>query len=323
MSSKFKRGDIIISVGGMGYLVGAAYMKNADPRLLPPTKSLYLDSDATAIDEAEGLFDRTLFIGLTGSQVDTIKATPKRFGRSVEEGMTSIAEKHFKRYQAVYGSRTFRVLTLFATAYHLLTIIRTIQAMAIELTKQHNVTRIRPVFVGSTGGGCGSALIVLLSYLFSHPKTRWLLCGGLGEDIFEPIIVFAVDPFTHMHKHQLPHASKIGGNSAAMHTECDMLQHAFCKERSVFNAILHFAFQSSEGVVMSDVEDISRKVSNALIQNQCLSMELASRGTDLFEFRKMDEKYNGDDGTKLGWPHPLKNPFVGPCLFADPRLGEI
>jgi hypothetical protein len=223
---------------------------------------------------------------LNGKQVDTIKATPGRFGQGVEQAMKGAAEEHFKPYLAIFGSRTFRVLTLFALSYHLMPVIKAIKSLAIDLTREHNVTRIRPVIVASTGGGCGSALMVLISYLFSHPETRWLLSGELGEHVFEPIVVFAVDPFTH-------------------------------------NAIVRFAFRSSEGVVVSTVEDISRMVSNALIDNQLLSNELSSRGTDLFEIRKMTEKYTGDDGASLGWPYPLHNPFVGQCLFTDPKVGEI
>ena len=128
-------GDLIIPVGGVGETIVEEYERKAANLSLTPARSLYIDSDAKAIHETDGLFDKSLSIGLTGSQVDTIKATPKRFGLGVEKALTEYALKHFNRNQAMWGSRTLRPLTLPAVAYHLTAIIKAINKNKLFFAK--------------------------------------------------------------------------------------------------------------------------------------------------------------------------------------------
>ncbi|MGE3779538.1 MAG: hypothetical protein AB7F89_20280, partial [Pirellulaceae bacterium] len=155
-----------------------------------PMRSIYVDTEPGTIPEVDVKLD----LGLTPDDVAALTADPGLIGPMAELMYANYPQ--FLQPESIRnGSRTIRLNTQLAVEYHLDRIQRVLHQVIRDLVRHGGVNQILPVFFGSTGGGAGSALIVLWGLLFADRDFRANITSGLSPNLLDVPVAVVTEPF--------------------------------------------------------------------------------------------------------------------------------
>ncbi|MEL7499523.1 MAG: hypothetical protein AAFN77_18105 [Planctomycetota bacterium] len=318
-------GFIVFVMGGVGKRAGIQFMKMLrNLGLHEKVVVVYLDTDGGDLNDKEvrEYFDIVVDLSLSPGQIETVRENAGCFGPAVEFVVRKYGAQLVNEYEAQAGSRTIRMLTLLSFAYYLPAILDVIHKASCMLMGRGLTRFIKPVMISSSGGGCGSAVQVLLAYCFGQKKLKRQIRYGLPSHIHSPITAVLAEPFTLARLHKPPHRDRILSNSAATTIETESLDAAL----KPYEVIYHLAFTNSSGVILSSVQDLDRVLGNAILQILICTDVVASRRADTFAIGKQLDRYQGLDSHRFGLEFGMSHEFVDRNLFTrdldNPFTGE-
>lgn len=279
-------GFLLIACGGTGREAAqtyhAAYHRdNAPfPMLLTLVDSEYL---------FPAFVDVVIPIGIDAHRLQAIIADPKAYGP-----VTECVVKHYGHYlrdgaAIVHGSGTLRFLTHMCTEISMTTILRNMKAAILRLKKM-GANTIVPLLISSTGGGAGSALVIIFGKLFSEPHFVASVTKGLSPHILEKPVAFVSEPFALASLHHETQANRILANSYAFRVEA-----AYLESRHAFQMIFHQSLANDAGTVLDRPEEIYKGLGLAAYQF-CHNVDyIKARFEDTVENAKLFGRYLGHD----------------------------
>ena len=293
-----RKGYLAMACGGTGCnsleAMVAAYHRDDYPF---PMITLLMDTDITY----PPFIDVVIPIGIDAEKLQAIVADPAAYGP-----VTEAVVKHYPHYvkdgvAIESGSGTLRFLTQMCVEVHLSRILCQLK-YAIRCLKKMGVRTIVPILLSSTGGGAGSALIVLLGMLFSDKYFVASITKGLNPHILEKPIAFVSEPFAFADMHHETQANRILGNAYAFRVET-----AYLEARHAFQMIFHQSLASDGGAVLDSPDEIYKGLGLAAYQFCQNAPYIKARFLDTVENAKLFGRYLGHDVPealipKESWP---------------------
>lgn len=277
---------LVIAAGGSGFLA-AKYIRalfEADNRPFP-LWLMQMDTDPTSA----GYFDSSVPIGLNGVKIDALRCNPQKFGPTVARII-----EHYKDFlhpeDVGHGSRTVRALTQLSFLYHKAAIRRALRQAIISLKHEGGFEYIIPVILGSSGGGTGSALLILLPLALLEPSFHGVLIEGLPPGTLRAPIGFVVEPFAYAEKHLTIHANKILSNAFAFRAEC-----AAIERRKAYKYVFHLGLANEFGTVLDEPAEVARVLGTSVYQFQRHWADIKPRYVDTVDVQVIDGRYQGED----------------------------
>ena len=276
-----------IPLGGSGFHAAAhvRQLHEADNRPFP-MRLVQIDTDPTTAP----YIDEAIPIGLDGVKIDAICANPHKFGPTVP----AILE-HFGDFlhpeDITHGSRTVRALTQLAFEFHRPGILRALRRVLLDLKHEGGFDHIMPVLFGSSGGGAGSALLILLALAFLNRSFRAMLTEGFHAGILHTPVAFVVEPFAYAEKHHTLHANKILANAFALRIES-----AAIERRKAYKYIYHLGLANEHGTVLDQPAEIARVLGTSVYQFQRHWADaIKPRNVDTVDVHVINGQYRGED----------------------------
>ncbi len=293
-------GFVTVLVGGVGLGAGEVHRQRYEADGRPfPNVTVALDTDPVTGEHV----DETIHIGLDGGKLDALKADPARFGRAAEVICQRMGN-YLTPEDATNGSRTIRSLTQVAFAFHETQIAIGLRKAIHRLVDSHRVKSVIPVLVGSSGGGTGSALHVLLPHKLRDPVFRQRVLQGFDTSLLQSPICFVSDPYALAHVHSAPHAAKILANAYAFRIESAALERAHATKY-----VIHIGFANSKGTILSQPALINRVLGTSVYEFQRGWPELKSRFVDTADVNALSDKgYTGSDLPEIRLAQRLTKP---------------
>ena len=279
-------GFLKIACGGTGREALETYVSayRRDDRPFPMVSTL-VDTE-----EAYPPFvDDVVPIGIEAERLQAIIADPAAYGP-----VTEAVVEHYEHYlrdgaAIVHGSGTVRFLTQMSAEVHLSEIVRKIKA-AVRRLKKIGARTIVPLLVSSTGGGAGSALVVIFGNLFSDPCFVASITRGLNPHILQKPVAFVSEPFALADLHNETQANRILGNAYAFRVEV-----AYLEARHAFQMIFHQSLANDGGTVLDSPDEIYKGLGLAAYQF-CRNIHyIKARFEDTVENAKLFARYLGHD----------------------------
>lgn len=274
---------------GLGGSARAAFptidcMYQADGKPFP-MRSVYADTEPGMISAADVKLD----LGLTPDDVAALKADPGIFG--------PMAELMFENYPQFLqpesirnGSRTIRLNTQLAVEVRLDRILETLHQAIRDLVRLGNVSQVLPVFFASTGGGAGSALVVLMGILFANRDFRALITNGLSPNLLDTPVAVVTEPFAYALKHRPKHAAKILANAFAFRIETALIESDNC-----FQYIFSQGLANDGGAVLDSEDEIAKALGTGVYQLLSNWPYIKARFVDTVDSGKHTDRFLGCD----------------------------
>ncbi len=291
---KSRRGYYFLLGGGAGYGAGREIERLHRRHDRPfPMRLHAIDSDKTLGDK-KCPFHKFTFIGMQATEVDALRANIELFGSAAE-----IIDRDFHEFlhreDVAAGSRARRALTQLFTAYHATQLIEDMRQQVLELMNDEEASQIQPVLVGSAGGGCGSALMILHALLLSAPESRDQILAGFDDAILRRPIAFAAEPYAMADQNNEVQQSLIYGNAFAFRQEAGYLQ----QQSQLAEANLT-GLSNSSGVVLKTIQQLHRQLGNAAFwymrHEQQIESIKANYGFTKYGGRDAPERYAAQAG---------------------------
>ena len=189
------------------------------------------------------------------------------------------------------GSRTIRSLTQVAFAFNERRVIVGLRKSIHRLVDSHRVKTIIPIIVGSSGGGTGSALPVLLPFKLRDQTFRQQVLQGFDNSLLQSPICFVSDPYALAPVHDSSHGAKILANAFAFRIESAAMEKAHATKY-----VIHIGFANSKGTVLSQPALIARVLGTSVYEWQRGWPELKNRFVDTTDVNALSETgYVGRD----------------------------
>lgn len=215
-----------------------------------------IDSDKV-LRETKHPFHHFSFIGLQATELDAMRANIELFGIAAEIIDTEFGE-FLHREDVEAGSRARRALTQLFTAYHSAELLEDMRQQLLELMNEEGARQIQPVLVGSVGGGCGSALLILLTLMLADRESRAQILAGFDDAVMRRPIVFAAEPYAMADQNNEIQQNLIYGNAFSFRQEAGHLQ-----ARSQLAEVNLTGLSNSSGVVLKTIAQLHRQLGNA------------------------------------------------------------
>jgi hypothetical protein len=254
MSESLTRpGFLICWNGGTGVNCSAPFAQQASQRCPFPVVQLVLDTDPESGRRLAKLSDADTFVPLqlTARKINVVEANAGVFGPTVEAILANHREL-LDPHNIHQGSRTVRLITEIAFRLHHGRIRPALRAAILRLLQKGEADHIVPILVGSTGGGCGSALIPLLARALGSRPTRQRLLRNLNVPVRKPI-VFAVDPLAQAEQVRDAQGRLILANSFGFRDEV-------ARYPEDYEYVFWTGFASGSGVVLDRLDTVARVV---------------------------------------------------------------
>lgn len=277
---------LAIAAGGSGVLAAMHIRALHDSDNRPfPLRILQIDTDQTTT----GYFDQTVPIGLDEVKIDALRSNPNKFGPIAARILQHYAD--FLHPEDVgHGSRTVRALTQLSFLYHKTTIRRALRQAIIGLKHEGSFEYILPVIFGSSGGGAGSALLILFPLALQDPSFRQVLTEGFPPATLRIPIGFVVEPFAYAEKHHTIHANKILGKAFAFRAEC-----AAIERRKAYKYVFHLGLANEFGTVLDRPAEVARVLGTSVYQFQRHWADIKPRYVDTVDVHVINGHYQGED----------------------------
>lgn len=276
-----------ISAGGTGFRA-AAYIREfhqADNRPYPMRLG-QIDTDPITAD----YIDLNIPIGLDEVKIDAIRSNPNKYGPHVPTILEQFDE-FLHPEDICNGSRTVRALTQLAFLYHRSNVLKALRRLILDLKHEGGFNHIVPVIFGSSGGGAGSALLILLALAFLEPSVQSTLTEGFPPGTLHTPIAFVVEPFAYAEKHQTIHADKILANAFAFRIES-----AAIERRKAYKYICHLGLANQFGTVLDQPDEIARVLGTSIYQfERHWADTIKPRYVDTVDVHVINGRYQGDD----------------------------
>jgi hypothetical protein len=316
-----KTAFLIIAGGGTGWN-GARRFRQYAPRCLAspfPHHLISIDTDKSNMaddrngrqtDDRNGRraslledVDEHVNIALTRDDVSVITANPERFGPAAAELVTK--RKHLLVPEALeYGSRTTRMITQLATVRHRDRISAALEAGCSRLAASEGIRAIQPVVMGSGGGGCGSALLPLMTLILTDPKCQQAFAPNLADKIQKPILLVA-EPYAFASANTDETRRMILANAFATRLEISLLSRA----QRVFLA-LRLGHGNDHGTRFDQLPDVYTALGAMAFMIASEFGYLIARGVDTFLKGLHTKRYNGSDVPESIFPAGLQPPYA-------------
>ncbi len=290
-------GFLLILAGGLAQLAsyGIRLAYQRDGRQFP----MFVGQIDTDIERGAGADD---FYQLPLEEVvEAIEADPDVFGPET----AALAKAHLEYLDpedAGNGARTLRPLTQLAWQASSQEIALKINAWTRALVLQGGVRRVIPVILGSSGGGTGSAVQVLLPWSLRDPAFRAVALEGLSQKLLQRPILFAVEPFAMALRNKSPEANNILSNAYAYRVETAELGCRRCVKY-----VFHLGLSNDGGAMLDTIEE-SARVLGASVYGFARNWPLVKRRfVDTVDRAALDRRYLGRDVPELRLPreaHP-------------------
>ena len=294
---------LLILAGGAGKLAGQTLIKHYDAAHRPfPLYSVAIDTDPTGF---EG-FNDFLNIAPTREEVTAMANNPSRYGPACQ----AILEHHpdlLSPQTLGMGSRTSRIITQVAFELKETQIVNTLQRSVQKLMPQGNCEKIMPVVLASTGGGTGSAAIVLLLDILHHPVKKGKIMLGMPPGMLDDPTAFLIDAYAHaLQQHNEVAPDWIMGNSYATRVELAEYE----KQGKGFYYCFHLGLGNDAGAVFASITEICE--ANGLIAWQWMnSYEIfKGRAVDGLDTYMRACRYHGQDTPEKFIPNEYHPPFA-------------
>lgn len=275
-----------IAVGGTG-TQAATHIREAHQADNRPfsMRLLRIDTDPTTAS----CLDVSMPIGLDEVKLDAIRANPNKFSPVVPEILEHLGG--FLHSEDIgHGSRTVRALTQLAFVYHEPRILRALRRLILDLKHEGGFDHIIPVVFGSSGGGTGGALLILLALALREPSFRRALTEGFPPGTLYTPIAFVAEPFAYAEKHHTIHANKILANAFAFRIEC-----ATIERRKAYKYVFHLGLANQFGTVLDQPAEVARVLGTSAYQFQRHWPDIKPRNVDTVDVHMINGRYQGED----------------------------
>jgi hypothetical protein len=286
-------------------------LRKADGGMVPAF-TVVIDTDRP--DERllnDGIVDACIPVGLTHDDIAVLNATPVSFGPIVEAIVREMAYM-LDPEDCRNGARTTRCLAQLAFEFHRDAIAAELNHCIRAFKHREGYDEIIPVVTGSTGGGTGSSLMILLAYALSQPDFRSSVFQGLTQGLFYKPTAFVVEPFYRAQAHagNPIHVTKILGNAMAFRIESALLERQKC-----FKNVYHLGLSNSGGAVLDTESDVARVLGTSLYQfEKHWASHVKPRTVDTADSHAVFGRYLGEDVPERIFPElrPTQLPTTPP-----------
>jgi hypothetical protein len=180
-------------------------------------------------------------------------------------------------------------------AYHAPRLIEDMRQQVLELMNDEGASQIQPVLVGSTGGGCGSALMILNALMLAAPESRDQILAGFDDAILRRPIAFAAEPYAMADQNNEIQQNLIYGNAFAFRQEAGYLQ-----QQSQLAEVNLTGLANSSGVVLKTISQLHRQLGNAvfwhLLHEDLIESVKANYGFTKYVGQDAPELYSHGNG---------------------------
>jgi hypothetical protein len=157
----------------------------------------------------------------------------------------------------------------------------------------------------STGGGAGSALVILLARLLASPAYRARITRGLSPNLLDTPLAVVTEPWALAWRNGERHADKILANAYAFRVESALLE-----SRQAFQYVFHQGLANEGGAVLDSEEQVSKTLGTAVF-NLCAHWSyLKARWVDSIDSAKVTDRYLGRDVPECRLPKAQHPPYA-------------
>jgi hypothetical protein len=304
------RGFLLIGAGGTAREALETYGRFYENDGAPfPQRTVYIDTEPAPCRDADAIIP----IGLQPGDIEAIKSDPELFGE-IATIMVERYPQYLKAESIRNGSRTVRFNSQLAVEYHQDRIAQALNKCVRDLMRSAGIRQIVPVFFSSTGGGAGSALVVLLAWLFAQPRFRARITEGLDPHTLDVPLAVVTEPFAYAIRHRAKHANKILANACAFRIEAASLDHV-----NAFQYVFTLGLANDGGAVLDSPEEITRALGTAVY---LLAREwdyFKGRAVDTIDSAKDGDRYLGVDVPEWRLPPTVRPPYAANVTPRKPR----
>jgi hypothetical protein len=308
-----KTAFLIIAAGGTGRNGALRFRQYASRGAASPFPETLISIDTGQTAEAHDpsgkrtslleAVDAHVDIALNRDDVSRIKANPERYGRVALDLV--IQRPHLLEPEALkHGSRTTRMITQLAVTCHRQRIFDALEGGCSRLAASGTIRAIQPVVMASGGGGCGSALLSLMSLILTEPKCQQAFAPGLADMLQKPILLVA-EPYAFAAKNTEDSGQMILANAFATRLEISLLSRA----QRVLLA-LRLGHGNNHGTRFDRLADVYAALGATAFMLASEFGYVTARGVDTFLKDLHTRRYNGGDVPESHFPAELHPPYA-------------
>jgi hypothetical protein len=265
-----------------------------------PKFALYVDTEPGTVPAADAKLD----LGLTADHVHALKANPAAFGP-----IAGLMVQHYSHWlvpdDIKNGSRTLRLNTQLAVEFHAKRIARRLARCLRVTVRRAPRCPIVPILFSSTGGGAGSALVILLAMHLADPAFRARIAKGLNRNLLDTPLAVVTEPWALADQNGEVHADKILANAMAFRAESALLEASHA-----FQYVFHQGLANDGGTVLDTPEQASKALGTAVF-NLCANWSyLKPRWVDTTDSAKIIDRYQGTDVPEYHLPEEYHPPYA-------------
>lgn len=290
MTTAVRKAFLVIAMGGTGRAALRTFMdryaKDGSPF---PLLTIAADTEPITDDAARAKIE----LALTDDDLTALNGDPKSFG-PIAQLMTSKYDWCLDRDASGNGSRTTRIYTQLAMEVHRHRVLRTLYQSIRDLYRGNDIDSILPVFLCSTGGGAGSALMILFALLFADAKCRARMTEGLSPYLLDKPFGIVTEPFAFAIKHLPNHAAKILANAYAFRIESAQIE-----RRNCFQYLMSQGMANEGGAMLDTEREIASSLGTVAFQ-MCRNWGYyKARAVDTLDGGKNTDRFRGSNLPEL------------------------
>jgi len=205
------------------------------------------------------------------------------------------------------GARTSRIITQAAFELYQQRIGESLRTAVHALLKLGRFERIQPVIVASSGGGTGSAALILITDFFGPTKKNKRMLLGLQPDLVDKPVAFLLDPYAHAIQQQNDVSPDwILANCYATRVELAERD----KQGLGYQYVFHMGLANASGAVFPNIEEAC-EINGVLAWEWMANyVEFKRRAVDQLDHFAESCRYRGDDLPELIFPPEELPPYA-------------
>lgn len=183
-----------------------------------PMCSISYDTDSSTKPNT----DIHVQLKITPKQLRTINANAEKLHPQLRIIVDCLKEANsFTAHGITKGSRSVRMITQLAILANLGDIVKAERQLFDLICTRYEVQEIIPVYISSTGGGCGGSAVCNLLSLYGDPAFGDDVFLTADEDLIQPAICIFAEPFAYARTVKRNQRHRILSNSMAVRLETD------------------------------------------------------------------------------------------------------